>query len=94
MARAPQFEFPAQMRELLLKSLKPLAVDVRLNNSYGENMILNASVFVDRSREKDLDTLVERLSAQYAESVAFQYVGPIPPYSFVNIVIKGEAFGD
>jgi len=87
-------ERPAQMRELLLKSLKPLAVDVRLNNSYGENMILNASVFVDRSREKDLDTLVERLSAQYAESVAFQYVGPIPPYSFVNIVIKGEAFGD
>lgn len=82
----------AQMRELLLKSLKPLAVDVRLNTTYGEDMILNTSVFVDRSREKDLDTLVERLSAQYADSVAFQYVGPIPPYSFVNIVIKGEAF--
>lgn len=87
-------ERPAQMRELLLKSLKPLAVGVRLNNTYGENMILNASVFVDRSREKELDTLVERLSTQYAEDVEFQYVGPIPPYSFVNIVIKGEAFGD
>jgi len=43
---------------------------------------------VDRSREREFDARVEQLAATYDDRIEFKYVGPAPPYSFVNIMIK------
>lgn len=77
----------AKARELLLEPLRPLASDLCLNKTYGDDMVMNAAFLVDRSREREFDARVEQLSGQY-DTIEFKYVGPAPPYSFVNVVIK------
>jgi len=77
-------------RELLLKPLRPLADDLCLNRTYGDDMVMNVAFLVDRSREREFDARVEQLSGQY-DTIEFKYVGPAPPYSFVNIVIDKGA---
>ena len=51
-------------------------------------MIMNAAFLVDRAREKEFDSCVEELGVHYGDRIEFKYVGPVPPYSFVNIVVK------
>lgn len=80
----------ARTSEVLLAGLRPSAFDVRLNRTYGDDMIMNAAFLVDRSREKEFDARVEQLSARHADTIELRYVGPAPPYSFVNIVIKDD----
>jgi hypothetical protein len=83
-------EKKANDREFLLQPFRRLAVDLRLNKTYGDDMIMNTAFLVDRSREREFDALVQQLGAQCLDSIEFKYVGPAPPYSFVNIVIKDE----
>lgn len=80
----------AKTGERLMAPLRPLAVDLRLNRTYGDDMIVNAAFLVDRSREREFDLRLGELTAQYAHAIDFKYVGPVPPYSFVNIVIREE----
>ena len=78
----------AELTELLLEPLRPLAMDLRLNRTYGDDMIVNAAFLVDRTREREFDARLEHLAAGHSDSIEFKYVGPAPPYSFVAIVIK------
>jgi len=80
----------AKTGERLMAPLRPLAVDLRLNRIYGDDMIMNAAFLVDRSREREFDLRLAELTAQHAHAIDFKYVGPVPPYNFVNIVIKRE----
>ena len=80
----------AEIAERVLQPLRSLAVDLRLSRTYGDDMIMNASFLVDRTREREFDARVEALAAQHSGSIEFRYVGPVPPYSFVNIVVKDE----
>lgn len=81
----------AKTGERLMAPLRPLAVDLRLNRTYGDDMIVNAAFLVDRSREREFDLRLGELEARYAHAIDFKYVGPVPPFSFVNIVIREEA---
>ena len=74
--------------EALLKPLRQLSSDSCLNMTYGDDMLLNAAFLVDRVREKEFDGEVEELAARYNGRIEFKYVGPVPPYSFVNIVVE------
>jgi hypothetical protein len=76
--------------EILLNGLRPLAVDLQLNRLLTDMMIVNASFLVDRDRVKDFDTRVQRLGEVHADRLVFQYMGPLPPYSFVNINVSWE----
>ena len=72
----------------ILNIFKRSAVDVRTNDLFGDNMFLNAAFLIDRTREKEFDYLVEDLVEDYKERATFKYVGPAPPFNFVNIVVK------
>ncbi|MBU4344604.1 MAG: GvpL/GvpF family gas vesicle protein, partial [Proteobacteria bacterium] len=63
-------------------------VDVKENNLFGDSMLLNAAFLIDRSREKEFDFLVEDLVKKHEDRMAFKYIGPAPPFNFVNIVVK------
>jgi hypothetical protein len=65
-----------------------MAMDVRENETVGDAMFLNAAFLIDRSREKQFDFLVEDLVEQYGDQADFTYVGPAPPFNFVNIEMK------
>jgi len=76
--------------EIVLDGLRPLAVDLEENRLLTDLMILNASFLVDRDRIRDFDSRVRRLGEVHADRLVFQYVGPLPPYSFVNISVSWE----
>jgi len=72
----------------ILNTFKRAAVDVRANDLFGDSMFLNTAFLIDRSREKEFDYLVEGLVEKYKDRVNFKYIGPAPPFNFVNIVVK------
>jgi hypothetical protein len=76
--------------EELFRGLKRLSVDYRLNRAIGDKMILNAAFLVDRAREKEFDDLMERLDLRCRERMKLVYVGPVPPYNFVNLTLKPD----
>ena len=74
--------------EAILESLRPLAVDLQENRLLTDMMILNVSFLVDRDQIETFDAQVQQLGELHADRLVFQYVGPLPPYSFVNINVS------
>lgn len=72
----------------ILDSLIPLAEDYKVNNTYGEIMILSAAFLVNKDKEPEFDRKVEELNKKYGDKIKFKYVGTIPPFNFVNLVIE------
>jgi hypothetical protein len=71
--------------EAILGALSPLAVEVRSGRLLGEKMILNAAFLVDREREAEFDNRVGGLGEAGASRLLFRYVGPVPPFNFVQL---------
>lgn len=80
------------IHEEILNALSPLAVETRTNDLYGELMIVNAAFLVEKEKEADFDRRVESLDSAYGERVNFKYVGSLPPFNFVNLVIDVEKY--
>lgn len=76
--------------ELVLSHLRRSVYDIALGKLLTETMFLNAAFLVDKAREMEFDNLVDELDKKYKERIQFKYVGPVPPYNFVNVVIKEE----
>jgi len=72
----------------VLNMFNRTAIDIKTNDSFGDSMFLNAAFLIDRSREKEFDYRVEELVEKYKDRINLKYVGPAPPFNFVNIVVK------
>ncbi len=72
----------------IINALKRISYHFLLNETQGDEMLINAVFLVDRSREREFDNQVNELVAKYAQRVKFKYVGPTPPYNFVNLNLK------
>jgi len=75
-------------KEDILDTLSPLSVEVKTNITYGERMIINAAFLVEKNREAEFDQKVNELADKYGEKVKFKYVGILPPFNFVNLLIE------
>lgn len=74
--------------ERVLAPLRPLAVDVREKKVVTDRMVLNAAFLVDRERQSSFDAAVRQLDDEMGQRLIFRYVGPVPPYNFVSIVVS------
>lgn len=74
--------------EYILGVLRPIAVDMRTNKLHGDNMLINAAFLVDGKMAKEFDSRVQELDENFKDNMKFKYVGPVPPFNFVNIVIE------
>lgn len=72
----------------ILAPLRRIARRVVENQVFGDRMVANAAFLVDRDREGEFDQQVRRLDEEMGRRIAFKYVGPVPPYNFVNIVVN------
>jgi hypothetical protein len=75
-------------KDFILDVLKPLSNDLKINDNYGELMILNAAFLIKNSVEPEFDKAVNNLDEKYGKLMTFKYVGTLPPYNFVNLVIN------
>jgi len=76
--------------ENIVDALRRTAFDHKLNNTVSDEMFINAAFLVDRGREKEFDNIMDDLSEKHKDRIKFMYVGPLPPYNFVNITIYPE----
>jgi hypothetical protein len=79
-------------KEDILSTLSPLAVEVKINSNYGETMIINAAFLVENNKEAEFDQRIQELDKEYADLIKFKYIGTLPPFNFVNLVIKTEEY--
>ena len=69
----------------LLGVLAPLARDVRLGKTPSDLTVVNAALLVERKALPRFDRALEKLSAAQAGRLRLDCVGPLPPYSFVDL---------
>lgn len=50
-----------------------------------EDMVVNASFLLDRDWVKEFDQRVEEVSNEHNGRIDIKYIGPMPPFSFVNL---------
>jgi len=74
----------------ILNTLSALAAEVKINNSYYELMIINAAFLVQKDRETEFDQKVNEYVNKYSNKINFKYVGTVPPFNFVNLIINTE----
>jgi len=72
----------------IINVLKRISYHFYLNETQGDDMLINAVFLVDRAREREFDNQVNELVSKYSQRVKFKYIGPTPPYNFVNLNLK------
>ncbi len=75
-------------KEDILNALSSLSVEVKINNTYGERMIINAAFLVEKHKEAEFDRRVNELGVRYSDKIKFKYVGTLPPFNFINLTIN------
>jgi hypothetical protein len=76
--------------ERILTPLRPLVYKTRANKVITDRMVLNAAFLMEEARQAEFDAAVESLDEEMEKRLIFKYVGPAPPYNFVNIVVRWE----
>lgn len=76
--------------ERILQRLRPLVYKTRANKVITDRMVLNAAFLVDKDHEAEFDQVVQQLDAELGKRLMFKYVGPVPPYNFVNVVVHWD----
>lgn len=71
----------------ILAALRPHAFDMRLNETGSDMIVLNAAFLVHRAEVDEFDDAVGRLELESNSALSFRYVGPLPPYSFVHVIL-------
>lgn len=76
--------------EKILTPLRPLVDKTRTNKVITDRMVLNAAFLVKGARQAEFDEAVKRIDEKMGKRLIFKYVGPVPPYNFVNITVHWE----
>ncbi|MBI3953798.1 MAG: GvpL/GvpF family gas vesicle protein [Chloroflexi bacterium] len=72
----------------ILAPLRAVAHRTVENKVLMDRMIVNAAFLVAKERTGEFDELISRLDAELGQRVVFKYVGPTPPYNFINITVN------
>lgn len=78
----------AQDSERILSRLRSLSYKTVINKVITDRMVLNAAFLVHREQQLPFDEGVKALDEEMGKRLIFKYVGPVPPYNFVNIVVN------
>jgi hypothetical protein len=71
--------------DMAFTALKELSYQAKVNNPVGLKNFLNASFLIDKNRENKFKEQVYSLDSKFQGKVNFKYVGPMPPYNFVEL---------
>jgi len=78
----------------ILRPLKKLAVDfkerelLRSSDVMKDSMILSSAFLVSKKKGQEFDEKVEELIKKYENRIKFIYMGPIPPFNFVELHLE------
>jgi len=72
----------------LLEALRPLSLDCKENQFYGDMNLVNAAFLVAQEKEREFDRKMQELEKVYGERKKLKYIGPVAPYNFVEVVVN------
>jgi hypothetical protein len=75
---------------MLNEELSGLAERIVLQDVSGGNQVLDAALLVKRAARTRTDEGIARLSQTLPDRLRLRYIGPQPPYSFVDTELAGE----
>jgi Gas vesicle synthesis protein GvpL/GvpF len=75
---------------MLHEELTGIAESIVLGDITGHHQVLNAALLVQRSARTRTDEAIARLRGTLPERLRLRYIGPQPPYSFVDGELAGE----
>lgn len=78
----------ARDEETILARIRPYVHKTRTNKIVSDRMVVNAAFLVDRAHGVQIDEAVRKLDEDFNDRLMFKYVGPVPPYNFVNITVN------
>ena len=78
----------------LVVALRARWLDIIVNPTRDDSVILNAAVLINRSEEAEFDQAIEELNRSYGGRLNFRCVGPLPPYSFATAEVKTTSADD
>jgi len=73
----------------ILNSLNNLSVKNVKGENFSERLLLNHSFLVEKNNFSKFSNAIAKLEKKYKQ-LKFNYTGPWPPYSFVDIHIRGQ----
>jgi hypothetical protein len=81
-----------ELTALVVGAIEPLALRTDIGEPAHEQMLLNVAFLVERERLEEIDRAVRRVDEELAAGMNLKYVGPLPPYRFVEAAIEGAAW--
>jgi hypothetical protein len=75
---------------MLNEELSRLAERIVLQEASGRNQVLDAALLVKRAARTKTDEGVSQLSRTLPDRLRLRYIGPQPPYAFVDTELAGE----
>jgi len=73
----------------ILNSLNDMSVKSVKGENFSERLLLNYSFLVEKDNFSKFSNAIAKLEEKYKQ-LKFNYTGPWPPYSFVDIHIRGK----
>jgi len=74
----------------LIRPLHPIAYDYKTNKIMTDTMVLNGAFLIYKERLGQFDAAVNELDERYGDRMKFNYVGCLPPFNFIEIVIRWD----
>lgn len=81
-------DWKARYIEQVYATLQELSCEAKVNNPVGIKNLLNASFLIEKSREGEFKEQVYKMDTRFQSKMNFKYVGPLPPYNFVNLKLE------
>ena len=69
----------------ILKPLKKITEGFKENKVQLDQVIFNTAFLVLKEKEKEFDKTVSALGKKYGKTIKFIYVGPLPPFNFLEL---------
>lgn len=73
--------------EELLETLRPLSLDYKENQFYGDMNIVNAAFLVAQEKERDFDRKMDELEKIHSGRIQLKYTASRVAYNFVEVVV-------
>lgn len=78
-----------KLSKSIVADFKSLVVESKELQLHGDKMILNTAFLVDQKNHQNFDTRMWAQMAHFSD-LQFKYVGPLPAYNFIEVVIDLE----
>ena len=79
-----------EAEERLTAVLRPLIVDLKKNQPFGDAMFVNLAALLEERCQAEVISALSAFEADACGQVKLKCVGPVPPSNFIELVIKWD----